>query len=200
MDIQIIQESIKLNKTHTLLNIAFISPLTMNWVYNIYVCKYTFKEKDMKKINKKILYGMGAISIVASPIIAVVACGSKTPAPKTPPEPKPTVPKISTIVNIDLATIESPMELILKMNDSMHFKAKTPAAISGEPVNDKSKNDNYPLTKAQYQQIADNVITDTTFNFTYKNKENKETTLAVTSQLNHDTTVIKNSIDDFLSE
>jgi hypothetical protein len=69
----------------------------------------------MKKINKKILYGMGAISIVASPIIAVVACGSETPKKPTPP--KPSIPEISDIVQIDLDTIKSPMELIEKMNE-----------------------------------------------------------------------------------
>jgi hypothetical protein len=152
----------------------------------------------MKKINKKILYGMGAISIVASPIIAVVACGSETPKKPTPPKPTPpdpTPPKISTIVNIDLDKIESPMELILKMNDSMHFKRKTPITVVGAQVQDTSQNDNYPLTKEQYKQIiANNVITDKTFNFTYKGES-----LAVSSKFNNDQITIKKSIEKLLS-
>jgi hypothetical protein len=137
---------------------------------------------------------MGAISIVASPIIAVVACGTKEPAKK------PTIPKISSIVDIDLDKIKSPMELILKMNESMHFykpKKSVPVTVLGKPVpvgGDRIKNDNYPLKKSQYKTIADNVITDKTFNFTYGDKK-----LAVSSNFDYDQTTIKNSIEDLLS-
>jgi hypothetical protein len=144
----------------------------------------------MKKINKKILYGIGAISIVASPIIAVVACGSKTPAPKKPP-----VPKINPVVKIDLDTIKSPMELILKMNDSMHFKSDTPYTEIGKPVKDMKTNDNYPLAKEQYTKMANNVITDIDFRFTYKGES-----LDVSSKLNYDSIIMKDSIDELIKD
>jgi hypothetical protein len=150
------------------------------------------KEKDMKKINKKILYGMGAISIVASPIIAVVACGAKAaPAPKKPPMAKNT-----SIVNIDLDKIDSPKDLILKMNESMHFISKAPITKLGVRVPDPIRvdnNDGYPLTKEQYIDIANHVITDATFNFTYKGE-----TEVLTSDFNRSSMVMKRSIDKML--
>jgi hypothetical protein len=148
----------------------------------------------MKKINKKILYGMGAISIVASPIIAVVACGSETPKKPTPPKPtppKPSIPKINPIVNIDLDKIKSPMELILKMNDSMHFKSDTPYTEIGK----QNTSGEYPLTKDQYKKMANNVITDIAFHFTYKGES-----LGVSSNLNKDTMIVKNSIDQLIND
>jgi hypothetical protein len=152
----------------------------------------------MKKINKKLLYGMGAISIVASPIIAVVACGSETPKKPTPPDPtppKPSIPEISNIVKIDLDKIQSPMELIEKMNESMHFKSNDPVTDFARPTPLPGSNDNYPLTKDQYKKIiTNNAITDKTFNFTYKDES-----LTVSSGLNNDITTIKNSVEGLLS-
>jgi hypothetical protein len=139
----------------------------------------------MKKINKKILYGMGAISIVASPIIAVVACGAKAPVIK--------LSKITPIIDIDLDKIESPTKLIQRMNESMHFISKDPSTIVGKPVDDAKTNDNYPLTKKQYQEIGAGVITDQNFTLTYKGKST-----TIISNFNKDTMIVKNSIEEML--
>jgi hypothetical protein len=86
------------------------------------------------------------------------------------------------------------MDLIMTMNDSMHFQHKEPITVVGKPLIDPSSNNNYPLTKDQYKKIADNVITDKTFNFTYKGKEK-----AITSKFNNDSTTIKKSIEKLLN-
>ena len=134
----------------------------------------------MKKINKKIMYSMGAVVMVSSPIIAVLSCG-KTKQP----------------ISIDLSKVKSVSGLIQEMNKSMHFIAKKPADVLGKPISsadDQKANQNYPLTKDQYKGIADGVIADQTFNFSFNGK-----TQSVTSNFHNDTQAVKDSVNEMIT-
>ena len=118
----------------------------------------------MRKKYKKTLYSLGAITMICAPIVTIISCSNENNNNK------------NNKLEVNLEKTNNVYDLIQTLNKQMHFITVKPTTIIGKPVSDPSKNNNFPLTKDQYKDIANSVVTDTTFILSYGGQSKSFTT------------------------
>ena len=114
----------------------------------------------MKKTSKKIIYILGSITILASPIYTMVSCGSKP----VPPKPTPYI--------IDLSKVGNVNELITEMNSKMNFISSKPATwIGNTSLPHAVKEYGYPLSKNQYKVMGSTIVNDIPITLKYDGQQ-----------------------------
>ena len=144
----------------------------------------------MKNINKKIIYTLGAGTILLSPVYTMVSCGAKS----KPTPPKPTPPK-PTPYTIDLSKMKNVNGLITEMDKEMNFISKESTSSIGNigSANPDHIKKGYPLTKSQYIMMGSTIISDIPIILTYNGKSQ-----TFTPKLHDYTVTVQNTINSMI--